>query len=161
VSRTSDTICWRNQALSAASAEENVGADRKAYHLIVLLACAGTLAASFILRPHEKGLSLFGYRWPFYCWLHESLGIRCALCGMSRSFCSLAHGDLGASLGFHRLGPFLFAFFCLQIPYRMYALAIHPGTIDRTVVKAHVGLGVLLCAAIACNWLLYLEGLIV
>ena len=146
--------------MAGGSAETGIGADRKAYHLIVLLACAAVLAASFILQPGEEGLSLLGVRWPFGCLLHETLGIRCALCGMSRSFCSLAHGDLGASLGFHRLGPFLFAFFCLEIPYRLYALAVHPGTIDRTVVKTHAGLGILLGAAIACNWLLYLEGLI-
>jgi hypothetical protein len=120
----------------------------------------GLLAASFILQPDEEGLSLFGYRWPFHCWLHEYLGIQCALCGMSRSFCSLAHGDVGRSLGFHPVGPFLFAFFCLQIPYRVYALAGHAGTIDRRAAKAHLGLVVLLCAAIACNWFLYLEGMI-
>jgi len=118
------------------------------------------LTASSILQPNEEGLSLFGWRWPFPCWLHETFGVRCALCGMSRSFCSLAHGDVGASLGLHRLGPFLFSFFCLQIPYRLSALAIRPGSIDRTVVKMHAGLVILLCVAIACNWLLYLEGLI-
>lgn len=161
MSRTSDTICWRNRALAAASAEENDRADEKAYHLILLLACTAVLAASFVLRPDEEGLLLFGYRWPFYCWLHETLGIRCVLCGMSRSFCSLAHGDLGASLGFHPLGPFLFSFFCLQILYRLYALAIQPRGIDSRLVKAHFGLVVLLCAAMAGHWLLYLEGLIV
>ena len=140
---------------------ENAHANHSEYHLIVLLMCAGVLAASFVLQPQEEGLSLFGYRWPFYCRLHETLGIQCSLCGMSRSFCSLAHGDLWASLGFHRIGPFLFAFFCLQVPYHLYALSIQPGTIDRRVVRAHCGLAVLLCAAIACNWLLYLEGLIV
>jgi hypothetical protein len=131
------------------------------YHLIVLLGCAGVLTASFIFRPSEEGLSLFGYRWPLHCWLHETFGIRCALCGMSRSFCSLAHGDIAASLAFHRLGLVTFMFFCLQIPYRLYALAIQPGTIDRRIVKVFFGLAALLCAAMACNWLVYLEGLIV
>jgi hypothetical protein len=126
----------------------------------MLLACATVLVASFILRPNEEGLSLFGLRWPFHCWLHETVGIRCALCGMSRSFCSLAHGDIEASLGFHRLGPLLFAFFCLQIPYRLYALAARPGSINRVAAKTHAGVAVLLCVAIACHWLAYLEGLI-
>jgi hypothetical protein len=160
VSPISDTICRVVQARSAVAVESG-RVDQREYHLIVLLACAAVLAASVVLQPHEQGLSLLGYRWPFYCWTHETLGIRCALCGMSRSFCSLAHGDLGASFEFHRLGPFLFAFFCLQIPYRLYALAIAPRTIDRRVAKVHRGLAIGLCAAIACNWLVYLEGLIV
>jgi len=161
VRQTGDTICWRYAAHSDALTDGNVRAGEKAYHLTVLLACAAVLAASFVLRPDEEGLSLFGYRWPFYCWLHETLGIQCALCGMSRSFCSLAHGDLGASLGFHPLGPFLFSFFCLQILYRLYALAIQPRAIDSRLMKAHFSLVVLLCAATAGHWFLYLEGLIV
>jgi len=156
----SQTIRWQYQAHSTTSAGENIGTDWKAYHLIVLLACMGVLAGSFILQPSEKGLSLFGCRWPFHCWLYETLGIQCALCGMSRSFCSFAHGDIGASLGFHPVGPFLFAFFCLQIPYRLHALASRARTIDRRVATAHLILVVLLCASIACNWFLYLEGLI-
>jgi hypothetical protein len=154
----SGTICLPYRAVSA---EETVRAGGKAYHVIVMLGCAAVIAASFILQPGSEGLSAFGLRWPFHCWLHETLGINCALCGMSRSFCGLAHGDLAASLAFHRLGPALFLFFCLQIPYRLYALAVQPRTIDRRLVKAHLGLVVILCAAIACNWLAYLEGLIV
>jgi hypothetical protein len=42
------------------------------------------------------------------CLLHEALAIECPLCGMTRSFVSLAHGDLGAALRFHPAGPLLF-----------------------------------------------------
>jgi len=133
----------------------------KAWHLILLLACAGVLAASFILRLSGEGLSLFGWRWPFHCWLHETFGVRCALCGMSRSFSSLAHGDIATSFAFHHLGPFLFAVFCLEIPYRLYALGVQPKAVNRRLVKAHVGIIVLLCVAILCDWFVYLEGLIV
>lgn len=158
--RISDTTCRPCQVPSVVPAEENIGTNHTAYHLIVLLGCAAILAASFIFRPGEEGVWLFGYPWPLHCWLHETFGIRCALCGMSRSLCWLAHGDAAASLAFHRLGPVTFLFFCLQIPYRLYALAIQPGTVGRTLVKVHLGLAALLCAAMACNWLIYLEGLI-
>ena len=158
---TSDTVCWREPLPSPALADADSRTGEKAWHLILLLACAGVLAASFILQPNGGGLSLFGYRWPFYCWLHETFGIRCALCGMSRSFSSLAHGDIGASFAFHHLGPLLFAVFCLEIPYRLYALVIQPRAVDRRLVKGHVGIMVLLCAAILCDWFWYLEGLIV
>ena len=161
MSQASDTVCCQHQAPSAGSANESVAARGKACHLIVLFGCAGILAASFILRPSQEGLSFFGYPWPLHCWLRETFGIRCALCGLSRSFCSLAHGDIAASLAFHRLGLATFIFFCLQIPYRLYALAIQPRTISRRVVRVHLSLAALLCAAMACNWLVYLGGLIV
>jgi len=146
---------------SAGSEDGNAYAGKKVYHLIGLLVCATVLAAAFVLRPHEEGLSLFGYRWPFYCWLHETLGVNCALCGMSRSFCSLAHGNLGASLGFHPLGPFLFAILCIEVTYRLYAVAILPRAIDCRLSRVHTGVVVFLCVAIMCNWLVYLERLIV
>ena len=155
---TGDTICLRR---ATASADETGAACAKAYHLIVLLVCTAVLIASVALRPQGQGLSLLGYRWPFYCWLHETLGVNCALCGMSRSFCSLAHGDLEASFGFHPLGPFLFAMFLLQILYRLYAVAILPRAIDRRLAQVHIRLVVLVCAAIMCNWFVYLERLIV
>lgn len=161
MSLTNDTVWWQHrEAHAVAPVTEDVGSGLKTYHLIVLLACVAVLAASFILQPSGDGLSLSGLRWPFHCWLHETLDIDCALCGMSRSFCSLAHGDVEASLEFHRLGPFLFGFFCLQIPYRLYALAACPGSINRVVTETHVGVAVVLCVAIACHWLVYLEGLI-
>lgn len=154
----SETICLQRSTTTAGV--DNLQA-RKLYHLVILVGCVTVLAASFILQPHEDGLSLFGLGWPFSCWLHETFGVNCALCGMSRSFCSLAHGDWRAGLAFHGLGPALFAFFCLQIPYRAYALAIHPGTLGAGWVKAHAAMAALLCAAIMCHWFVYLEGLIV
>jgi hypothetical protein len=158
---TGDTICCRESLRSSGFADAAPHTAAKAYHLILLLVCAGVLAGSFVLRPNGEGLSLFGWRWPFYCWLHETFGIRCALCGMSRSLSSLAHGEIGASFAFHRLGPFLFAVFCLEIPYRLYALLIQPGILNRRLVKVHIGIIVVLCAAILCDWFVYLEGLIV
>jgi len=129
-------------------------------HAVVLSICAATLAGAFLLRPDEDGLSLLGYRWPFDCWLHETLGIRCGLCGLSRSFCSLVRGDIAAGLHFHRLGPAVFALFCLEIPYRLGALAAGSRGIDARWARLHLGVVALVCAAILVNWMVYLGGLI-
>ncbi len=43
------------------------------------------------------------------CWLHAAFGIECPMCGMTRSFVALAHGDLAAAFRFHAAGPLLFA----------------------------------------------------
>ena len=130
------------------------------YHVAVLLFCGAVLAGAAVLTPGAEGLSLLGYRWPFYCWLHETTGIQCALCGMSRSFCSLAHGDLSAGLQFHRLGPALFVLFCLQVPHRLYALAIRPRRISTWLNRLHLGVVALVCVTVLANWIIYLGGLL-
>jgi hypothetical protein len=129
-------------------------------HLAILSVCGAALIGAAVLRPSGEGLSFLGLRWPFSCWLHDTLGIRCALCGMSRSFSALAHGDIAASVQFHRLGPAVFALFCLQIPYRLYALALGPKRVSVKLARWHIGLVVLLCLAVLVNWFVYLGGLL-
>ena len=131
-----------------------------ALHLIILAMCLVVLGASFVFAPGPDGLSVFGFRWPFGCRLYETFGIRCSLCGMSRSFCSLAHGDIASSVQFHRLGPAIFVLFCLEIPYRLYLLAAGPGRIDRKVRRSHRGIILAACVALLLNWLGCLGGLV-
>ncbi|MBN1361361.1 MAG: DUF2752 domain-containing protein [Sedimentisphaerales bacterium] len=137
------------------------GMHERAHHGVVLAVCATVLGLAFLLKPEAEGLSLFGCRWPWYCQLHETFGIRCALCGLSRSFCCLARGDVVAALGFHPLSPLVFVLCCLEVPYRIYALAIGPGRTGMGLVKAHALLVALVAAALLVNWLLYLGELLV
>jgi hypothetical protein len=129
-------------------------------HLVVLSVCGAVLVCAAVLRPNSDGLSFLGLRWPFSCWLHDTLGIRCSLCGLSRSFSALAHGDITASVQFHRLGPVVFALFCLQIPYRLYALAISPRHANARLARIHAGSVALVCVAVLVNWFVYLGGLL-
>lgn len=133
---------------------------QKGWHLAGLLVCGAVLVCAAALKSTGDGLSLFGYRWPLSCWLHDTLGLKCALCGMSRSFSALAHGDIPAGVQFHRLGPAVFALFCLQVPYRLYALAAGPKRVSAKLVRLHVGVVVLVCAALLANWFVYLGGLL-
>jgi hypothetical protein len=130
------------------------------YHGVVLLICAAALALSAVLTPGGEGSSLFGYPWPWHCWLHETFGVKCALCGLSRSFSCLARGDIAAGLEFHRLGPAVFALFCLEIPYRIYAITVSPRRVDAKLAKLHVAAVSLVAAGVFGNWLLYLGELI-
>ena len=131
------------------------------YHIVILLLCAAILLFSLLLQLKEGKLCLFGYKWPHRCPLYEIVGIKCALCGLTRSFCSLAHGDLLASIRFHNLGPMFFAFICLQIPYRIYGVIIQPGKMNRKLIKINLSLTVTISILILVNWFVYLGGLII
>lgn len=147
------------QTAGQALSRDAHGCER-AGHLAVLLICGTVLACALVLRPNEEGLSLFGMRWPLSCWLHDMTGVKCGLCGMSRSFCSLARGDLAAGVHFHRLGPLVFALFGLEIPYRLYALATTRRSRSTRLAWLHVRVVAVVFAAIVVNWLVYLGELL-
>ena len=79
---------------------------------------------------------------------------------MSRSFCCIARGDLAGSFAYHAVGPALFALFCVQVPYRAYALAVHPAPVGHGLVRTQRAVAAVVTAAIVGGWLLYLGGLI-
>ncbi|MHC4693265.1 MAG: DUF2752 domain-containing protein, partial [Planctomycetota bacterium] len=93
--------------------------------------------------------------------LYETVGIKCALCGLTRSFCSLAHGNWQKSIKFHVLGPIIFAFTCFQIPYRIYGVIIYPRTINRRLIKINLSLTVAISILVLVNWFVYIGGLII
>ena len=159
MSQTCDTTQWQDDRRFPAT-QDAARDSETVRHATILVVCLVALAFAAILTPGEHELTLFGLRWPFSCRLHDMFGIRCALCGMSRSFTALAHGDLAGSLAFHRLGPVVFALFCLQIPYQLYALAIRPKRVGRRFTRIHAGLVVLISLALLVHWIVYLGGLL-
>ncbi len=152
-----DTV---NMQMAGPALNRDAHGCERAGHLAVLLICGAILACAVVLRPNEDGLSLFGLRWPLSCWLHDMTGVKCGLCGMSRSFCSLARGDLAAGIHFHRLGPLVFALFCLEIPYRLYALAATRRGGSIGLARLHARVVAAVFAAIVVHWLVYLGELL-
>jgi hypothetical protein len=134
--------------------------SQKVQHKIILFACIAILVGASLLHISADSLYLFGYEWPVRCFLYQTFGVKCALCGLTRSFCSLAHGDFPASIKFHYLGPAIFAFICLQVPYRIYLLTIKLGGANRILTRLNVCLAATLVIAIFINWFIYLGGLI-
>jgi len=161
MSQTCETLFPQHGDCTASRLDGAACVNRSICHLVVLLLSAGVLAAAFALQADREGLSLFGYSWPFHCWLYNVVGIKCALCGLSRSFCSLAHGDMETSLGFHPLGPAVFAVFCLEVLYRLSALIAHPAPAGKRLARLHIGLVAITCSAVFFHWLFYLRGLFV
>lgn len=75
---------------------------RRRLDAAIALAGAMVLMAGVLLRVDGDHVT-----WPGgaalggTCWSRELLGLACPMCGMTRSVIALAHGELGASLGFH------------------------------------------------------------
>jgi hypothetical protein len=134
---------------------------RLVYHIVILLLCLAILVISLLLQNNEGELYLFGFKWPHRCLLYETFGIKCALCGLTRSFCSLAHGNLLESLRFHSLGPLIFAFTLFQVLYRIYGVIIHPRAMSIKLRKINLSLAVTISILILVNWFVYLGGLVI
>jgi hypothetical protein len=155
-SRMWETLALPHREYTALGLAGSAPGEQRVCDAVVLALCLGVLATAFMLRPGPEGLSLFGVPLPFHCWLYGTLGIKCALCGMSRSFCALAHGDIAGSWRFHPLGPVLFGLLCLEIPYRFHALLTHPAPRGRRWARVHAGLVAMVCVALFFHWLFYL-----
>ncbi len=130
------------------------------HHTIILLVCIVIVIGSMLLGLNENEAYLFGFKWPLRCFLYDTFGIKCALCGLTRSLRSVSGGDVSQGLKFHVLGPAIFAFICVQIPYRIRALAVRSGKPNKKIVKIGLGTGVLIIVALLVNWLVYLGGLV-
>jgi hypothetical protein len=135
----------------------------KTHHIIILALCIVIIAGCFLFRADDTGLFLFGFKWPFRCFLKETVGLKCALCGISRSLCSAAHGNLKASLGYHPVGPFIFGFILWQLPYRIWALKAKRNLSGNSQDSAGAGLrrfniiaAIIIVSAIFINWIVYL-----
>ncbi len=147
-------------AYFAALPAKSFSGRHKVHHTVILLVCISIVIGSMLLGLNENELYLFGFKLPLHCFLYDTFGIKCALCGLTRSFCSLAHGDFFASLRFHLLGPVIFTFIYMQIPYRIWAPAARSGKPNKKIMKIGLGTSVLIIVALLVNWLVYLGGLV-
>ena len=125
---------------------------------MILVICAAIVVGSCLFDIDHVGLHLFGFKWPVHCFLNHTFNIKCALCGITHSFCAMADGDFSSAVQYYRLGPLLFSFIILQIPYRIWAIAVSPKRINARIRKVHTGLIAVVIAAIFINWLIYLGG---
>jgi hypothetical protein len=72
------------------------------------LAAAQLGAAAWLVPAGDRVLMPGGEPVGGLCLVHAVTSAACPLCGMTRSFVALAHGDLGAAFRFHPGGLLLF-----------------------------------------------------
>lgn len=148
-----------NLSIGRVSHLERLYEPEKAFHWILLILCMLAVTVSLLLRYDGDGMSVLGIRWPISCALYETFGVKCALCGLTRSFCAMGAGKLSAAVHFHPFGPAVFAFVCLQIPYRIHALWT-TREVNEMLRRVGLYLAVGLMGGLLIHWLVYLGGLI-
>ncbi len=128
-------------------------------HGVILGACAAVLGFSALLQAGDSRVELFGWPCPMKCFVHSVFGVRCAFCGMTRSFVLLAHGRLAEAVRQHPLGPAMFGYVVLQALYRAAALLGAGGRAMSRIGLLGWIAGAAVLAAILVHWLAYLGGL--
>ena len=122
-------------------------------HLLILVACMIVVITAFVLPPDRMIAQRLGLRWHFYCFLDNLFGLKCASCTLARSFSACAQGQLQKAFKHDSLGPIIFLYLMLQIPYRLWSLARAPKRIARPVIRIQTGFTVLIVALIIIDWL--------
>ena len=119
-------------------------------------------AASFlgVDRWSLPGISLIGGEGSTTCLLRRATGLPCATCGMTRSFCAIGRGDLGAAFAQHPLGPILYAFSVL-VMLRSAAVAVTGRRILPQAGRVFLWMAAVLVAVILVVWVVRLCGMVV
>jgi hypothetical protein len=144
-----------------ASAAYVEAANRRVDWIIIAL-CVIVLSLSFILSLSDGetvALDADGsYPLPPICLFRATTGLSCPSCGLTRSFIALAHLDPETAWHQHRLGPLLFAFVLLQLPYRILRLTWPRfyGLSEKRDLSYNLGALLVFVALLIINWFIYL-----
>ena len=121
--------------------------------LLGLAALTAVLVASVMWRPADDG----GF---ILCAFRRLTGLPCMGCGLTRSFCAIAKGELWRAAEFHPLGP---ALFVTAVVYWARGLAAVSGlgervaAFDRAVVRLRLPLAAIVALTVA--WIVQLVAL--
>jgi hypothetical protein len=128
-------------------------------HVLVLTLCLGLGGVALLLDPvPSEGpgpsggtdrITVGGVPVPEVCAFKRTLGLPCPGCGLTRSWVSALHGDLGASLAHHPLGWLLLLYAAAQALRHGSWLTLPSGrgrieAIGRWLDRALIPMGALL-----------------
>lgn len=95
------------------------------FHRVLLCVAAVVLVLSCVLRIEDSDtvvMPWINHPLPNTCTYKRWFGVGCPGCGLTRSFISLAHGDLIAAWNYNPAGILLFSVALAQLPFRMIQL---------------------------------------
>ncbi len=127
---------------------------RKNTHLILALIFIAITIVPFFFTIDDIGTKCFGFRWPLHCALYSLTGQKCALCGMTRSFSSMAHLKFALAFRYHLVGPILYCFFIFAGIYHILASLKAPRPLPKRIEKTYKYLLVIIIALLIINWVL-------
>lgn len=93
-------------------------------HVVIGAMALAVVVASTILTPSDSAVHLFGWQLPPLCMFKAWTGMDCPGCGLTRSFTYMGHGALHEAFDRHRLGPLLYVFVGLQVPWRAWKISV-------------------------------------
>lgn len=87
---------------------------------------------------------------PHYCLIDRVMGFACPVCGVTRAFCEISKGDLGAAYLLNAASIMVALFFIAQIPLRLVSL-FNSNYIDKVNLISKYG-GRIVLIVILLNW---------
>ncbi|QDU28194.1 hypothetical protein ETAA8_32940 [Anatilimnocola aggregata] len=114
-----------DESVPAQATEGEVRRFDGAIHLWLLAGSVLVIVLAATMKVHEVHEVRLPGTWfslPELCYFRRATGLDCPGCGLTRSFISLAHGQLLAAWHFNPAGVLLFPVVLFQIPYRLAQL---------------------------------------
>ena len=126
------------------------------FHWLMLLLAIGVLSLSAMLHVRDGRqvlLPIWNVPLPSLCTFKRVSGFDCPGCGLTRSFISLAGGDLASAWRYNAAGIFLFLLLVFQIPYRLLQLwRAWSGRCEFQLHSAGLAWLLLLSFALVAQW---------
>jgi hypothetical protein len=127
--------------------------NEKVMHITFFLLCAIPLAASIFITTDGvlSTVKFFGFEFPLrgICFFRFFTGYKCPVCGMTRCFTYISHGNIAAAWHYSHAGIPLYILCVYESLYRL-AFLIFGGIMRRKpFVIAEITLLVIACTATA------------
>jgi hypothetical protein len=129
-------------------------------HALFFWMAVVVIGLSFVMRTEGPTSVYFpgtSVSLPELCSSKRMFGLPCPGCGLTRSFISISHGQLGRAWNFNPASFFLYAFVAIQIPWNaMQFLLIRSRKFGITLPYIHF-LPITVAVVLVANWLIRLS----
>lgn len=130
-------------------------------HGLILLVCLLVVIVPFLVPLDHLAQEQVGFRWRLFCYLDDHWGVHCPSGALIRSFSHCTRGDWLHATRYYPLGPILFLYLVLQIPYRTWALIKAPRPLPRKPRRINAVYTVVIVGLIVADWLFLWGGRVV